>query len=339
MSRSNRTPRSATLRQNSPTAAPPHAVKLPGKGRRSSDTNRSVGFGKSRHSDGHRALVAHPVVATGQLGHGAHGSARCRHAIRCPGLGRSTVDRRPCAYHSGNHRVRPARACEWHVLPERLDVSVELQVQDTRRRLGLYDVPVYIARVHAKGQFDLPHEVARLTHGGTSLHLHFDQARLLLPIQDPRGLRDLTSATRELQSFEPSSGNPIPVLAAPLNVAADSSAGSHSFDLSFDLAGTQSLQFLPLAHGNGPGPGFTDGFLPTEHRIDSRGFTGRLARFESQSHLRGPLVSGLHDHGDPPRQWLRDRASGTCRYLSTLHACGEIRRSVHRLELPDPVLG
>jgi inner membrane protein len=69
-------------------------------------------------------------------------------------------------------------------------------------------------------------------------------------------------------------------LAAPLNIAADPSLGPHAFDLSFDVAGTQSLEFLPLArvmrvqaHGNWPDPGFMDGFLPTERRIDARGFT------------------------------------------------------------------
>jgi inner membrane protein len=173
----------------------------------------------------------------------------------------------------------PARTCDWYVLPDRLDMTVELQVQDTRRRLGLYDVPVYIARVRVKGEFDLAHEIARLTRGDTSLHLHLEQARLLLPIQDPRGLRDLVSATQEFQNFEPSSGFPVPVLAAPVNIAADSS-GAQAFDLSFQVAGTQSLEFLPLAgavhvqaHGNWPDPGFTDGFLPTERRIDDHGFT------------------------------------------------------------------
>jgi inner membrane protein len=65
-----------------------------------------------------------------------------------------------------------------------------------------------------------------------------------------------------------------------LNIAADPSLGPHAFDLSFDVAGTQSLEFLPLArvmrvqaHGNWPDPGFMDGFLPTERRIDARGFT------------------------------------------------------------------
>jgi inner membrane protein len=102
----------------------------------------------------------------------------------------------------------------------------------------------------------------------------------LLPIQDPRGLRDLVSKTPEFQSFEPSSSFPIPVLAASLSAAGDPATVPRTFDLSFELAGTQALKFLPLARivhvqaqGNWPDPGFTDGFLPTERRIDARGFT------------------------------------------------------------------
>ncbi len=173
----------------------------------------------------------------------------------------------------------PARTFDWYVLPERLDVSVELQVQATPRRLGLYDVPVYVARVHAKGEFDLSHEIARLTSGGASLHPHLEQARLLIPMKDPRGLRDLVSEPRGSQNFEPSTGFPIPVLAAPLDMTADPPGGPRAFDVSFSIAGTQSLEFLPLArvvhvqaHGNWPDPGFTDGFLPTERTLDGHGF-------------------------------------------------------------------
>jgi Inner membrane protein CreD len=137
--------------------------------------------------------------------------------------------------------ANPGRTYDWYVLPERLEISVDLQVQDVHRRLGLYDVPVYIARIRAKGQFDLPHEIARLTRGGSSLHLHLEQARFLLPIQDPRGLRGLTSGTEELLNFEPSSGFPIPVLAAPLSIPAESATGPHKFDLSHDAGGITQI--------------------------------------------------------------------------------------------------
>jgi inner membrane protein len=174
----------------------------------------------------------------------------------------------------------PNQTHDWYVLPDRLELTIEMQVQDTPRTLGSYAVPVYVARVHAIGEFDVAREIERLTRGGTPLHIHVDQARLLLPIKDPRGLRKLSSTTGEFQSFEPAAGFPIPTLTAPFAAGTNLSAGRHAFDLTFNVAGTQSLQVLPLArtlqvrsHGNWPDPGFTDGFGPIERRVDANGFT------------------------------------------------------------------
>jgi inner membrane protein len=172
------------------------------------------------------------------------------------------------------------RTCDWYVLPDRLNLMVELKVEDERRRLGVYEVPVYVAHVHAWGEFDLKREIVRLTRGETALHVHLDQARLLLPVGDPRGLRTLAASAPALKDFEPSDGFPLPVLAAPWGSAAELSDSRQAFDLMYEVAGTQSLGFLPLARsvhvaarGNWPDPGFTDGFLPLERHIDSGGFT------------------------------------------------------------------
>lgn len=175
----------------------------------------------------------------------------------------------------------PSRTFDWYVLPDQLEITADLKVQNERRRLGLYDVPVYVVGVRARGSFDLAHEIARLAGAGTQLHPHLEQARVLLPIKDPRGLRALSSATPGFEGFEPSStGFPIPVLAAPMSIGGTPPIGPLAFDLSFEVAGTQSLEFLPLArvmrvrtYGNWPDPGFADGFLPTDRHIDGRGFT------------------------------------------------------------------
>jgi inner membrane protein len=176
----------------------------------------------------------------------------------------------------------PDHPRDWYVLPDSLDLTVDLQVQDVPRTVGSYDVPVYLARVRAQGEFDLAREIARLNRGGPTLHAHADQARLLLPINDLRGLRDLNLTRDGFQNFEPATGFPIPTLAATLTAGTDLTAARHAFDLSFNLAGTQSLQFLPLARtlqvhsrGNWHDPGFTAGFLPVERRIDANGFTAR----------------------------------------------------------------
>lgn len=176
----------------------------------------------------------------------------------------------------GEHR----RTCDWYVLPDRLDLAVKLKVEEERRRLGVYEVPVYVAQVHATGEFDLKREVLRLTRGETALHPHLDQARLLLPVNDPRGLRNLMASAPTVKDFEPSDGFPLPVLAAPLGGASEISDSRQQFDVTYEVAGTQSLGFLPLARtvhvaaqGNWPDPGFTDGYLPLERHIDARGFT------------------------------------------------------------------
>jgi len=191
------------------------------------------------------------------------------------------------------------RTCDWYVLPDRLDVVVELKVEGERRRLGVYEVPVYVARVHATGEFDLKRDIARLTRGETALHLHLDQARVLLPVSDPRGLRALAANAPALGDFEPSDGFPVPVLAAPLGSAAEFSDHRQPFDLTYEVAGTQSLGFLPLArsvhvsaHGNWPDPGFTEGFLPLERHIDARGFTASWQ-----------VVNLNRSYGD---RWLQD---------------------------------
>lgn len=205
---------------------------------------------------------------------------------------------------------RRARTRDWYVLPDRLDLTAELQVQDTRRHLGLYDVPVYIARIHARAQFDLQREIARLTRSGESVQVHLEQARIVIPIEDPRGLRDLAAASPELPRFEPAADFPLPVLAAPLDLAADPKVGTSALDFSYQVAGTQSLEFLPLArtvrlqmHGNWPDPGFTDGFLPAERRIDEHGFTANWQ-----------VLDLNRTYGD---RWFQDAVSAP-----TLHASG-----------------
>lgn len=169
---------------------------------------------------------------------------------------------------------------DWYVLPDNLDLTVDMQVQQAPRTVGSYAVPVYIATVRAKGEFDIAREIDRLTRGSPRLHVHADQARLLLPVSDVRGLRDLKANSPGFQAFEPATGFPVATLAAPLALGTDLTAGRRSVDLSFSLAGTQSLQFLPLAktvqvhsRGNWPDPGFTSGFLPVERHIDANGFT------------------------------------------------------------------
>src|ERR1700743_3634233 len=56
-----------------------------------------------------------------------------------------------------------AQSSDWYVLPDSMNLDVEMIVQQERRKLGIYAVPVYVAKVHATGQFDLARPIASLT--------------------------------------------------------------------------------------------------------------------------------------------------------------------------------
>jgi inner membrane protein len=163
----------------------------------------------------------------------------------------------------------------WYVLPDSSNLDIQMTVQQERRKLGIYQVPVYVAKVHATGQFDLESPIARLT-SDTSVRINLEHARLLVPIDDFRGVRKIDDSVAALTQgrFEPFGGFPEPALSAPVRADVDISKGKRAFDLTYEVAGTQSLSFIPLAHssrvalqGNWPDPGFARGFLPIERHV------------------------------------------------------------------------
>ena len=173
---------------------------------------------------------------------------------------------------------------DWYVLPDSLELEAELVVQQERRKLGVYEVPVYLTKIHAIGKFDLAARIAAMNAAQSGVTLHLDRARLLLPVSDARGVRDvkLNGAGLVAGTFEPERGFPVAVIGAPLRTDIDFQKGTTTFDVSLDIAGTESLQFMPLARstsvrltGNWAHPGFTRGFLPTAREIKDDRFSAR----------------------------------------------------------------
>jgi inner membrane protein len=170
---------------------------------------------------------------------------------------------------------------DWYILPESLQLESELTVQDERRKLGVYEVPVYVAKVHAIAKFDVAAKAATLAATQLGVTLHLDHARILIPVSDVRGVRNVTLQDEGISAgtFEPQSGFPIATLGAALSADTDLQKGVTTLDLSLEIAGTDELQFLPLAHstslklaGNWPDPGFARGFLPTIRKIEAGRF-------------------------------------------------------------------
>lgn len=194
----------------------------------------------------------------------------------------------------------------WYVLPESLDLQSELEVQSERRRLGIYEVPVYVAKVRAAARFNVAREKDRLGGGG-SIQFHSERARLLLPVLDPRGLRSVQLGENDLVSarLEPSLDFVIPALQAPLRADAALEDTGHELDLTLELAGTESLAFLPLARsvsaqlsGNWPHPGFSQGFLPVSHETGDEGFRARWQLLDLNRSYGGSWLQGEVDRAD-----------------------------------------
>ena len=79
-----------------------------------------------------------------------------------------------------------------YLLPARLDMKVDLKLQDEPRYVGIYAVPVYLADVQFKGEFDFAALQPLLGRPGVTYLWH--ESRLRLPLSHVRSLRDVSEA-------------------------------------------------------------------------------------------------------------------------------------------------
>src|SRR5690349_4146950 len=163
------------------------------------------------------------------------------------------------------------------VLPDTLDIRGAM-APDVRR-YGIYSTPVYTAELKLSGRFRAADLKAL---AGTETTYLWDHAELLLPVSDVRGIRRVGALhfANADYTFGPSesgvgSSNAI---AIPLDIS-KLDGETWPFEFGLTLAGTQSLQLLPLARQTEaaltspwPDPSFDGAFLPAERRIDAQGF-------------------------------------------------------------------
>ncbi len=132
---------------------------------------------------------------------------------------------------------------DWFVLSESLTLESELKVESERRKLGVYEVPVDTATVHAAAVFNIESRIATLMRSDSGAIVHLDQARIVVPISDTRDVRSatLTGVGVSDGSFEPHRRFAISALAIALRPDAQIEKGSHQFDLTLQVAGTHAL--------------------------------------------------------------------------------------------------
>ncbi len=169
---------------------------------------------------------------------------------------------------------------ERFLLPESLHVKGSLST-DTRS-YGIYSTPIYTAALAFSGQFERKALAAIAADKGEPV---WAKAVLRVPISDVGGIRRLSPLKIEAAelAFGPGSvgfaGLASPEVAWPLDPDALASA---SFSFSMDLAGTQTITFLPLARqtevelsGNWADPSYSGAFLPANHSAAGSVFTAQ----------------------------------------------------------------
>lgn len=166
------------------------------------------------------------------------------------------------------------------ILPGVASADVAMMVD--KRRYGIYEAPVFASTVQLRGRFRTEDLVR--TSGVDESAWQGDKAELRLVVSDLRGLQEVTQLliNGKPQRFSSSAatfGNHWSTVTVPIDL--DALNGQPiEFALSFRLAGTQSLQLLPLArtmdvtmHAPWPDPSFMGAALPVERQVDAHGFT------------------------------------------------------------------
>ena len=173
-----------------------------------------------------------------------------------------------------------------HFLPAEAHWQGELAPRVRNR--GIFEVPVYEARLRVSGWFEPP-DLAPL--GIEAESVLWDQATVTLGVSDLRGIQERVELrwgedAGRGRHFLPGSAG-VEVLPTGLHVplgeaGLDRAAGRLPFSLEIVLRGTETLSFLPLGEvttvrlaSPWPDPGFDGAFLPRQRRLGPDGFTAR----------------------------------------------------------------
>jgi inner membrane protein len=173
-----------------------------------------------------------------------------------------------------------------YVLPDTLEVDASADL--SARTVGLYETPVYTARVRIAGEF-VNRDFAHLLQDKQGREVKWAEARLLVLNSESRALRgvdDLSVAGESAQvaadGYAGSAGISTAIPGQALREAA-----TIPFRMTLTLAGSGQLNFLPLARkadialkSTWPHPGFEGAPAPLNPVISDAGFTARWSVLE-----------------------------------------------------------
>ncbi|HEY7643183.1 MAG TPA: cell envelope integrity protein CreD [Steroidobacteraceae bacterium] len=184
----------------------------------------------------------------------------------------------------GNSAIGRLVRSEVYLLPARLDMQVDLKLQDEARYVGIYAVPVYLAEVRLRGEFDYQSMRALVGKPGPGVQYFWNQSRLVLPLSQVRSLREVTQASFAGQQLKLGPGRQAVYrgIETPIDLTSLIEGEPSAFEFRTVIAGSRDLSVLPLGstttlqlHSNWPHPSFHGAFLPAEHTISAAGFDAR----------------------------------------------------------------
>lgn len=174
-----------------------------------------------------------------------------------------------------------------YVLPESLDVQGSLATEVRRR--GIFDVPLYVARLALRGTIQLPDASA---FPKDTVAIQWDRMTLALGVSDPRAIRENPSFdwADQQRALEPGAGA-VTLLDSAVHGVVGASAGARvPFAMTLAVAGSDGIAILPAGSDTDirlsspwPDPSFDGAYLPVTRSVDASGFEAawkvlRLAR-------------------------------------------------------------
>lgn len=194
---------------------------------------------------------------------------------------------------------------EWRtlrVLPKTLEAAS--RIESGVRTRGIFDVPVYAAKIELHGTFDVPELLE-------AAEVNQDAARLVVGVSDVSALRDAEPLRWNDRPIPFAPGRDAATIEAPVTLArAGTGLGFH---VVLHLAGTHGLFVAPAGEESAltmmsewPHPSFQGQWLPETRTVDVSGFT---AEWRVSVLARG-FPTAWHDDAAEMRARLEDAAVG-----------------------------
>jgi len=188
---------------------------------------------------------------------------------------------------------------ELYLLPARLDITVQLDLEPQPRYVGIYAVPVYLSRVHLVGQFDFAALAPLLNRPGVTYR--WEQSRLRLPLSQVRSLREVQRARFAGSDIKLGPAGPGLYRGVEAEIDPDVFSQGKPVDFAFDtvLAGSRAFSILPVGstttvevQSGWPHPSFQGAFLPVSREISDSGFEARWQVLELNRSYRQAWMDG-----------------------------------------------